>query len=160
VRSAADGSASVSENHSSDAVWKAVFEIRGDYIEKTPGGVKATPAEQQQFNALMAQSKVNGRTLGERILAFRRQAAVEQYVQNKGAALSGVKSGIEKELDRLIDEHRKIAFDQLIQVSPSYQERVLMKNAITVAAEDNNVGEARQLQQEMDDLYQRARRGY
>lgn len=147
-------------NHSSDAVWKAVFEIRGDYIEKTPGGVKATPQEQQQFNALMAQSKVNGRTLGERILAFRRQPAVEKYVQNKGAALSGVKSGIEKELDRLIDEHRKIAFDQLIQVSPSYQERVLMKNAITVAAEDNNVGEARQLQQAMDDLYQRARRGY
>ena len=147
-------------NHKADEVWKAVFEIRGDYIEKTPGSVKPTAEEQQQFNLLMAQSRVNGRTLGERILAFRRQAAVEQYVQNKGATLSGVKTAIEKELDRIIDEHRKIAFEQLAQTSPSYQERALLKNAIDVAGESNDVNKARQLQSQLEDLYQRARRGY
>ena len=147
-------------NSSADEVWEAVYEMRGDYIEKKPGAVKATAAEQQEFNLLMSQSRVNGRTLRERILAFRRQPAVQEYVNNKGAALSGVKSGIEKELDRIIDDHRKIALRQLTAQNPGYMERQLIYEARKTFAENNQIQEAREQGNRLEDLYQRARRGY
>jgi len=143
-----------------DPVWKAVYDIKGSYIEKKPTGLKLTAKEQQQLNALMARSTVNGQTLQQRVLAFRRRADVEQYVSQRGAALTGVRTGIEGELDRIIKDHFDQALLQLEIANSDVLKRSQTVEAMRYAAENNDVQGTEQLQGQIDDLYQRALRGY
>lgn len=143
-----------------DPVWKAVFDIQGSYVEKKPTGLKLTAKEQQQLNALMARSTVGGQTLQQRVLAFRRRADVEQFVTNRGAALTDVRTGIEKELNRIIADHFDQALLQLNVQNGDVLKRSQTVDALRYAAENNDVQGAQQLQGQIDDLYQRALRGY
>lgn len=143
-----------------DPVWKAVYDIKGSYIEKRPVGLKLTAKEQQQLNGLMARSVVNGQTLQQRVLAFRQRADVEQYVSQRGAALTGVRTGIERELDRIIGDHYDQAMLQLQLSNGDVLKRTQALDAARYAAENNDVQGTQQLQGQIDDLYQRALRGY
>ena len=143
-----------------DGVWKAVYDIKGSYIEKRPTGVKLTPKEQQQLNALMARSTVNGQTLQQRVMAFRQRADVEQYVTNRGAALTGVRTGIEKELDRIIADHFDQALLQLNMSNGDVLKRSQAVEAMRTLAEANDIQGTQQVSGQLDDLYQRALRGY
>jgi hypothetical protein len=143
-----------------DPVWKAVYDIKGSYIEKRPTGVKLTPKEQQQLNALMARSTVNGQTLQQRVMAFRQRADVEQYVTNRGAALTGVRTGIEKELDRIIADHFDQALLQLNVSNGDVLKRSQAAEAMRTLAEANDIQGTQQVSGQLDDLYQRALRGY
>jgi hypothetical protein len=143
-----------------DGVWKAVYDIKGSYIEKRPTGLKLTPKEQQQLNALMARSTVNGQTLQQRVMAFRQRADVEQYVTNRGAALTGVRTGIEKELDRIIADHFDQALLQLNMSNGDVLKRSQAVEAMRTLAEANDIQGTQQVSGQLDDLYQRALRGY
>jgi hypothetical protein len=143
-----------------DGVWKAVYDIKGSYIEKRPTGLKLTPKEQQQLNALMAKSTVNGQTLQQRVMAFRQRADVEQYVTNRGAALTGVRTGIEKELDRIIADHFDQALLQLNMSNGDVLKRSQAVEAMRTLAEANDIQGTQQVSGQLDDLYQRALRGY
>jgi len=143
-----------------DGVWKAVYDIKGSYIEKRPTGVKLTPKEQQQLNALMARSTVNGQTLQQRVMAFRQRADVEQYVTNRGAALTGVRTGIERELDRIIGDHFDQALLQLEMSNGDVLKRSQTVEAMRTLAEANDIQGTQQVSGQLDDLYQRALRGY
>ena len=148
-------------NSPADAVWQAVFDIKGAYTEVKPNDAgDVTQPEQQRFNSLMSQTRVGGRTLAQRILAFRRRPDVQRFVEQKGSALSGTKTKIELEFAKLISEHKTIAVQQLIQSDKAYQERVMVKASSDVFKRENRVGEAREMDERLDDLYQRARRGY
>ena len=147
-------------NNKADAVWKAVWDISGSYIERRPRDMKLTAKEQQQLNQYMAESRVDGKTLGQRILEFRRRADVEQYVQNKGGTLQGVKSQIENELDAMISEHFNIARLLVQGRNEDVQRRARYVEARDVALQNNDVESARQLGGELEDLFQRSRRGY
>ena len=65
-------------NSPADAVWQAVFDIKGAYTEVKPNDAgEVTQPEQQRFNALMAGTRVGGRTLAQRILAVRKRPDVQ-----------------------------------------------------------------------------------
>ena len=143
-----------------DPVWKAVYDIKGSYIEKRPTGVKLTPKEQQQLNALMAKSTVGGQSLQQRVMAFRQRADVEQYVTSRGATLTGVRTGIEKELDRIIADHFDQALLQLNVSNGDVLKRSQAVEAMRTLAEANDIQGTQQVSGQLDDLYQRALRGY
>ena len=148
-------------NNSADAVWQAVFDIQGSYLERRPtGSRKITQAEQQKLNAIMATSRIEGKTLGERILAFRRRADVEAFVQNKGGTLSASKFKIERELEELIGEHYSAAKQRLMIEDSNVLQRERYADARDLALSNNDVKEADRLGGELDDLFQRSRRGY
>lgn len=145
---------------STDDAWQAVFDIKGSYVEKKPLDYKLTPAEQQKYNALMANSVIGGKTLRQRILEFRRRSDVEQFVSNRGAALTGAKFKIEKELDDLIREYQRAAEKELVRTDPAVMNRVRTAAARAYSLENNNIEDARMLGGQLDELYQRARRGF
>lgn len=148
-------------NSSADAVWQAVFDIKGAYTEVKPREAgDVTQVEQQRFNGFMAESRVGGRTLAQRILAFRKRADVQRFVEQKGSALSGTKTKIELEFAELISEHKSIAVQRLIQVDKGYQERTRLKATSDVFKRENRVEEAREVDKTLEELYQRARRGF
>jgi len=146
-------------NNSTDAVWQTVWDIKGSYIEKTPQ-YKLAPKEQQQLNGLMASNLVGGKTLQQRIMEYRRRADVEQYIANRGAAVPGVAFGIEKGLNKIIDEHYSQALNQLLASNSDVMLRARLQDAKTMAANNNDIDAARSVGEQLDDLYQRARRGY
>lgn len=146
-------------NNKVDEVWQAVFDIKGSYMEKKPA-YKLSAAEQQQLNALMASSQVGGQTLGQRILAFRRRADVQQYVSNRGAAVSSTAFAIEKQLNEIINEHYMQALMKLETGNDQVMMRSRLHDAKALAAESNDIDGVRQINTQIDDLYQRARRGY
>ena len=148
-------------NSPADAVWQAVFDIKGAYTEVKPSDAgDVTQPEQQRFNALMAGTRVGGRTLAQRILAFRRRPDVQRFVEQKGSALSGTKTKIEMEFAKLISEHKSIAIDRLIASDKGYQERVMVKASSDVFKRENRIEDAREMDNRLEELYQRARRGY
>ena len=148
-------------NSPADAVWQAVFDIKGAYTEVKPRDAgDVTQPEQQRFNGYMAESRVGGRTLGQRILAFRRRPDVQRFVDEKGSALSGTKTKIEMEFAKLISEHKSIAIQQLLASDKGYQERAMVKASSDVFKRENRIQDAREMDSKLEELYQRARRGY
>lgn len=148
-------------NSPADAVWQAVFDIKGAYTEVKPRDAgEVTQPEQQRFNGYMAESRVGGRTLGQRILAFRRRPDVQRFVDEKGSALSGTKTKIELEFAKLISEHKSIAIQQLLISDKGYQERAMVKASSDVFKRENRIQDAREMDTKLEELYQRARRGY
>ena len=147
-------------NMPADDVWKAIFDIQGSYTEMRPLDTKVTQAEQQRFNSYMGTSKVRGKTLAQRILEFRRRPDVQRFVEQRGSALSGKKFEIEKELRRILNEHKEVATKTLLATDPAYNERATVKAALDEAKVQNNVEGARELNNRLDELYQRARRGF
>ena len=148
-------------NSPADAVWQAVFDIKGAYTEVKPRDAgEVTQPEQQRFNGYMAESRVGGRTLAQRILAFRRRPDVQRFVDEKGSALSGTKTKIELEFAKLISEHKSIAIQRLLASDKGYQERAMVKASSDVFKRENRIQDAREMDTKLEELYQRARRGY
>jgi hypothetical protein len=147
-------------NNRVDDVWQTVFDIKGSYREMSPSSYKLTPKEQQQLNKLMASTQIGGKTLGQRIREFRNRPDVANYLTNRGAAMQGVKYQIEKDMDTMIREHFTLAEQSLASTSNDLMNRIQVSEARSLAASGNDVQSVRQLGQQLDDLYQRARRGY
>lgn len=147
-------------NERTDDVWQAVFDIKGSYQELRPLDYKITSTEQQKLNALMASTTVGGKTLRQRILAFRGRSDVQRFVENKGATMTGAKFEIEKELDKIIREHYRIAEQELLLSDSNLLNRTRVAAARSAALESNNVDDAKVLGGQLDELYQRARRGF
>lgn len=148
-------------NSRADEVWQTVWDVKGSYIEKSPKGkYKLTAKEQQQLNGYMANATVGGKTLRERIMEFRARPDVSQYIGRKGAAVPGVAFGIERDLNRIIDEHYDQALNQLLSSNPDVAMRERLYQAKGQAALNNDIDGANQAGSELDALYQRARRGY
>lgn len=146
-------------NSSVDEVWQAVFEIQGSYQERRPA-YKLSAAEQQQLNTLMATTEINGKTLGQRILAFRRRADVNQFVVSGGATMPKARFQIEKELSEIIREHYSQALMKLETTNDEVGMRSRLYDAKALAMEGNDIQGARDVENQLDSLYQRARRGY
>jgi hypothetical protein len=147
-------------NNKADDVWQTVFDIKGSYREMKPSSYKLTPKEQQQLNKLMATTRVGGKTLGQRIREFRGRPDVANYLANRGAAMQGVKYQIEKDMDKMIREHFTLAEQRLASDSNDLMNRIRVSEARALAAGSNDVQSVQQLGTQLDELYQRARRGY
>lgn len=142
-----------------DETWELIFAIKGQYSEKSLGvGLEPTSPEQQQFNKIMADEKIDGKTLRESLREFGQRPDVKEFIAKKGIVLKG--TGVENELDSIIRRYRNKARDIMIKSNPNLAQRAVLEKAIKSAKKGNNVEAANSLQEQMDELVRRARKGY
>ena len=146
-------------NSSADEVWQAVMDINGSYTEKNFGSrLKLLPEEQQMFNTTMSSLVINGKTLQQAILAFRRRPDVELFVRKSGVVLNNAE--IQKEFKKLIARYSEKTKVVMARNNPNLLERLLTVEARELAESRGEVDQVRQIDQQIEGLILRARRGY
>ena len=144
---------------SADPVWDAIYAIQGSYTEKGLGDdIKATPVEQQAFNELMAKTTINGKTVAQAILEFRRRPDVIEYLAKSGVTLKN--SGIKREFNALLTSYRNRARNLMLNNSPNLMQRRDTAEAIKYATSLNDVEGVKALEDQLDQLVERAKKGY
>jgi hypothetical protein len=142
-----------------DDVWETIFAIKGSYSEKTLSeDLQPTPAEQQQFNRQMSRVTINGKTLAQAIREFRRRPDVIEFLAKSGVTYKN--AGIKKEFDRLFTRYRNRAQDLMIANSPNLINRRDVADAMQYANSVNDLEKVDKLKAQLDELVQRARKGY
>jgi hypothetical protein len=142
-----------------DPVWQAIFDIQGSYSQKNlPKDLLPTSGEQQQFNGLMAQVKVDGKTLAQAVIEFRNRPDVREYVAKSGVVLRN--SEINREFKRLFNDYASRAKNVLLNNNPNLAERASLAEAANYAEKIGNAEQMKQLEAEIEGLVQRAKRGY
>ena len=142
-----------------DAVWDAIYEINGSYTQKELSqDLLPTSVEQQRFNQTMSRVTINGKTLAQAILEFRRRPDVIEYVAKSGVTLKN--SGIKREFNQLLTLYRNRAQDLVIANSPNLINRRDVADAMQYAASVNDIQQVEQLKAQLEQLVQRAQKGY
>ena len=142
-----------------DAVWDAIYEINGSYTQKELSkDLLPTSAEQQRFNQEMSRVTINGKTLAQAILEFRRRPDVIEYVAKSGVTLNN--SGIKREFRQLFTLYRNRAQDLVIASSPNLINRRDVADAMQYAASANDIQQVERLKAQLEQLVQRAQKGY
>jgi hypothetical protein len=144
---------------SADPVWDAIYAIQGTYTEKGLGDdIKATTEEQQTFNRLMSETRIDGKTVAQAISEFRRRPDVIEYLAKSGVTLKN--SGIKREFNALLTRYRNRARNLMFANSPNLAQRRNTAAAINYAQNTNDVERAKALESQMDELVLRAKQGY
>ena len=144
---------------SADPVWDAIYAIQGSYTEKGLGtDIKATPAEQQTFNELMSKTTINGKTVAQAILEFRRRPDVIEYLAKSGVTVKG--TGIKKEFNALLTMYRNRARNLMLNNSPNLAQRLSTAEAISHSKSINDLDSVAALEKQLDELVERAKKGY
>ena len=143
-----------------DDAWQAVYDIGMGWKDYEPAGYEITLAEQMRLNERMGRIRLNGKTLRQAILDFRRRPDVEQYVQQRGAAVEGRAAQIERELNEIKNAYGEAAIEEMAAGNVSIIQRSAVYDQIQEAKRTNNINKARQLQTQLERLMERAERGY
>ena len=142
-----------------DPVWQAVFDIQGSYSQKNlPADLLPTADEQQQFNGIMAETRIDGKTLAEAIVEFRNLPEVQEYVAKSGVVLKG--SEINRQFNRILTAYASRAKNVLLNNSPNLSERASLVEAANYAERSGNVEQYQQLNKQIEALVTRAKKGY
>ena len=142
-----------------DPVWQAVFDIQGSYSQKNlPADLLPTADEQQQFNGIMAETRIDGKTLAEAIVEFRNLPEVQEYVAKSGVVLKG--SEINRQFNRILTAYASRAKNILLNNSPNLSERASLVEAANYAERSGNVEQYQQLNKQIEALVTRAKKGY
>ena len=142
-----------------DPVWDAVFAIQGSYSESSLGDdIKPTTEEQQAFNLEMSRVTINGKTIAQAILEFRRRPDVIEYLAKSGVTVNN--TGIKKEFQALLTRYRNRARALLMSRSPNLSQRRSTVSAINYAKRSNDLDKVTALEAQLDALVQRAKQGY
>ena len=142
-----------------DSVWQAVFDIQGSYSQKNlPADLLPTTDEQQQFNGIMAETRIDGKTLAEAIVEFRNLPEVQEYVAKSGVVLKG--SEINRQFNRILTAYASRAKNVLLNNSPNLSERASLVEAANYAERSGNVEQYQQLNKQIEALVTRAKKGY
>ena len=135
---------------SADKTWQRIYDINGRYREWRPN-MDVKNSEQQAINKLMGTIRINGLTYSEAINQFYSRGDVQQYIKNKGAALSGQRTGIESEFNALRSRYGNAAEAQYMNSNPAYYQRYMLNKQIKDKAKSNDFT-FRQDQTELDRL--------
>ena len=146
-------------NSKADDTWQTVMDIMGSYEEKS-APIKLTEGEQQQFNKLMSEVTVNGMTVSQAINRFRNRADAKEFIDKKGAVLSGRRFQVQLDFNNMLNEYKKRALLQLQMANPDVLERTRLFEASNEFRKQNDLDNAQQLSAQIDSLLQRARLGY
>ena len=147
-------------NTPSDPAWQAIYDIRLGWQDWKPEGIELLPQEQARLNELMGQRRIGGVLLRDAILRFRRRSDVDEYVRNRGAYATGRAEQIQRELNKLRSDYGQAAFRDMLRSNPNLVQRDAVNEQIKGARRQNDVGQVRTLQRQLDGLLERARRGY
>ena len=144
---------------SADPVWDAIYAIQGSYTEKGLGdAIKPTTTEQQAFNKLMSQTKINGKTVAQAILEFRRRPDVIEYLAKSGVTVNN--TGIKKEFNMLLTMYRNRARTLMLNRNANLAQRLSTVEAIDYAKRTNDLDSVKALEAQLDELVVRAKKGY
>ena len=142
-----------------DPVWDAIYAIQGSYSEKGLGDdIKATTTEQQAFNKVMSEVKINGKTVAQAILEFRQRPDVIEYLAKSGVTVQG--TGIKQEFNMLLTMYRNRARTLMLNNSANLQQRLSTARGIKFAKRTNDLDGAKALETQLDELVERAKKGY
>ena len=142
-----------------DPVWQAVFDIQGSYSQKNlDQKLLPTQTEQQQFNGIMAETRINGKTLAEAVLEFRNLPEVQEYVQKSGVTL--LNSEIQRRFKRIFNAYSNRAKNIMLNNNPNFAERAALVEAANYAERAGNVEQYKSINQQIEGLVQRAQKGY
>lgn len=108
----------------------------------------------------MATIRIGGKTLAQAVLEYRNRPEVQSYVDKRGAAFMDIRTKIERGLDSIINDYYDVAYNKVIQGNAGLRERYMLLEGSRNAAMANNASEASTINQQIDALYERARRGY
>ena len=145
---------------SADPVWDAIYAIQGSYTEKGLGdAIKPTTTEQQAFNKLMSQTKINGKTVAQAILEFRRRPDVIEYLSKSGVTVNN--TGIKEEFNMLLTMYRNRERNLMLTRNVLIlSQRLSTVEAINYAKRTNNLDSVKALEAQLDELVMRAKKGY
>ena len=146
-------------NSKADDTWQTVMDVMGSYEEKS-APIDLTEGEQQQFNKLMSETVINGMTVSQAINRFRNRADAKEFIQKKGAVLSGKRFQVQLDFNNMLNEYKKRALLQLQMSNPSVLERTRLNDASDQFRKMNDLERAEAVSAEIDSLLQRARLGY
>ena len=146
-------------NSSADPVWDAIYAIQGSYTEKGLGDdVEPTTEEQQAFNLEMSRVTINGKTVAQSILEFRRRPDVIEYLAKSGVTVNN--TGIKQEFNALLTRYRNRARSLMLSRSPNLSQRRDTTAAINYAKKTNNLDKVAALKEQLEALVERAKKGY
>ena len=106
----------------------------------------------------MSSVKINGKTVAQAILEFRRRADVMEYIAKSGVTLKD--SGIKKEFNKLLNRYRNRAQNLMLAKNPNLMARRNTEEAMNYAASVNDIATVKELELQLEELVQRARKGY
>jgi hypothetical protein len=142
-----------------DPVWQAVFDIQGSYSQKNlDQKLLPTAGEQQQFNGIMAETRIGGKTLAEAVMEFRNLPEVQEYVRKSGVTL--LNSEIQRRFKRIFTSYANRAKNIMLNSNANFAERAALVEAANYAEKAGNVEQYKSINQQIEGLVQRAQKGY
>ena len=142
-----------------DPVWQAVFDIQGSYSQKNlDQKLLPTAGEQQQFNGIMAETRIDGKTLAEAVMEFRNLPEVQEYVRKSGVTL--LNSEIQRRFKRIFTSYANRAKNIMLNSNANFAERAALVEAANYAEKAGNVEQYKSINQQIEGLVQRAQKGY
>ena len=106
----------------------------------------------------MAGLKIDGKTLQQRILEFRNRPDVDEFVRKNGVVLNNAQ--IQKEFRNMIRMYSEKTKIEMLKNVPNLFERQSLVNAREAAEGLGEVEQVRAIDEQIDELILRARRGY
>ena len=145
--------------NSTDDVWEFVYSFNGQYSEKSLGsGIEPTMSEQQQFNLTMAKVEIRGKTVVQAIREFSRRPDVQEFIAKNGVTLKG--SALQKEFTQLLAAYADQARGVMFNANPNLKTRRDIERAISKAKKRDDVEGVQNLEEQMQELIRRSKKGY
>ena len=145
--------------NSTDDVWEFVYSFNGQYSEKSLGsGIEPTMSEQQQFNLTMAKVEIRGKTVVQAIREFSRRPDVQEFIAKNGVTLKG--SALQKEFSQLLAAYADQARGVMFNANPNLKTRRDIERAISKAKKRDDVEGVQNLEEQMQELIRRSKKGY
>ena len=136
----------------------------GSYTDYKPGATKLTINEQMELNRRMGKIVIGGKTFSQRVMEVYSRPEVQAFIKEKGTVYGKVDSPVAQELNKIRLQYGKAAFSSMqfesVNDPAGIVQRIALKDAKKTAIKEGRLQEAEQMGQQLDELYNRARRGY
>ena len=144
-----------------DEVWNRIFQIRGKYNEATIPGVRLDPYEKAQFNRLMGNVIVGGRTFRQAIMEFSERPDVKEYMDSKlGGKIRALdvkkRTLIDTQFDMIKNQFSLAATEVMLRQNPNIAQRYQLQKQAAVASQNNDLETATKINALIEQLQRAA----
>ena len=123
-----------------------------------------TIEEKMELNRRMGKIVIGGKTFGQRIMEIYSRPETQAFIKEKGTVYGTVQSPVKTELDKIRKKYGKAAYSSMQIESLNDPSGIAQREALgtmkQAAKAEGKLQEAEQLRKQLDELYNRARRGY
>lgn len=134
----------------------------GAYTEYEPRirNLRLTEIEQQELNKRMANLQINGKLFREVVNEQYNTVEAQNWIKTKGITYGAVNSPFAIYLNKMRSKYGKAAFSSMLQDSEELRTRAAMAEQLKSFEKEGRIEESNQMRSDLEQLYQRARRGY